>query len=109
LSESLPEGVEPTNLIYGEFKKPKAQASVSSGVDAFASLIEILKEIEKNTRKINQKLDKLIEKRQSTLYETTTDTEDSSSGWDWSSSDDDNDKKDDVGGSATDAFANMFG
>ena len=107
LAKNLPADVQPTNLIYGEFKRPAATGAPASSADAFQTLIELLREIEKNTRKMNQKLDKLIAGRQAALYETSG-PEETTKEWGWTS-DSKKDDDDEGGGTATGAFAQMFG
>ena len=105
LSEKLPEDVQPTNLIYGEFKRPRVPDAPATSEDAFKTLIELLREIEKNTRKMNQKLDRLTEGRQTSLLESESEGGPSRSLW-YSS---EGKRKDEDEETATDAFSKMFG
>jgi len=106
LSEKLPDETQPTNLIYGEFKRPRVPDVQASSEDAFKTLIELLREIEKNTRKMNQKLDRLIDGRQTTLAGSEDESTEGESHWYSSSSTIDEEEGDET---ATDAFSKMFG
>ncbi|MFH0860986.1 MAG: hypothetical protein V1921_07280 [Candidatus Altiarchaeota archaeon] len=98
LQQATPEDFAMTDITFSEYAASDRTARDLMFTNSMETLIELLREIEKNTRRINQKIDKVLRQKGGGADDTCSTYESADTGYSDGSSEE-----------AADSFASMFG